>query len=164
MTAGQYLVSQKPTPYNSLVVGMQPLEIGVLVEVYQTEIQWLRRSRITAEYIRGAQYYRLQQLCQFLCCNQTRILQRLFSPCAMTKGRARAATRTIQYMYRYSITGITGTVLDLASTTVSVAAAARMQRTAVAVRLYGCTVDHVTGIQVADVAVLIMSCSSLDVL
>ena len=44
----------------------------------------------------------------------------------MTKGRARAATRTIQYMYRYSITGITGTVLDLASTTVSVAAAARM--------------------------------------
>ena len=33
----------------------------------------------------------------------------------MTKGRARAGTRTIQYMYRYSTTG---TVLDLASTTV----------------------------------------------
>ena len=61
------------------------------------------------------------------------------------------------YMYRYNITGTTGTVLDLANTTVSAAAAACMYSTAVAVRLYGCTVDHVTGIQVADVAVLIMS-------
>ena len=58
----------------------------------------------------------------------------------MTKGRARAGTRTIQYMYRYSTTG---TVLDLANTAtvyssyMSAAPAARMPRAVVAVD--GCT-------------------------
>ena len=58
----------------------------------------------------------------------------------MTKGRARAGTRTIQYMYRYSTTG---TVLDLASTTVPICQP-RPPRASRALlscrRLYSCTV------------------------
>ena len=69
------------------------------------------------------------------------MLQRLFTPLAMTKGRARVPVLVlVGYRYRYSTTG---TVLDLASTAtvyssyMSAAPAARIPRAVVAVD--GCT-------------------------
>ena len=76
------------------------------------------------------------------------MLQRLFTPPAMTKGRARVPVLVlVGYRYRYSTTGTVlvgySTVLDLASTAtvyssyMSAAPAARMPRAVVAVD--GCT-------------------------